>query len=145
MILSEIFVSFYFFPKIYYPVDKIAERIYENAEGNVALISEGEIHSSAFMFHLAKLDKNRTIVVYRPCVFYTIDDIQEFLKENNIYYLLLVEDGYGYENFEKIKNIELEEEFYYAKLYKYKEFDGKSMKRCNYVCLTREEICQREF
>jgi len=143
---SQIFISFYYLPTRHYPIDQIAEVVYKNTKGNVALISEGKIHSSAFMFHLAKLDRSRTIIVYRPCVFYAKgDQIQQFLKENNIYYLILVKDGYGYENFEKIEDVELEKEFDYAKLYKYKEFDGKGTKKCNYICLTEEEICYKEF
>jgi len=147
LLVSQIFISFYYLPRYNYPMHQIAEIVYNNSKGNVAIVSEkGKVHSSAFMFHLAKLDKNRTIIVYRPCVFYRKEgQIQQFLKENNIYYLILVKDGYGYENLEKIKDVELEKEFYYAKLYRYKGFDGKGTKKCNYICLTEEEICYREF
>ena len=147
LILSEVFVAFYFLPQYHYPIDQIAEVVYENTEGNVALVSEDGIHSAAFMFHLAKLDKNRTIMVYRPCVFNDKagDEIQQFLKERNIYYLILVEDGDFYENFEKIKNVRLEQEFFYAKLYRYELFDGQGTKKCNFICLTQEEICLKEL
>lgn len=147
LILSEVSVAFYFLPRYYYPIDQIAETVYKNTKGNVALVSEDGIHSAAFMFHLAKLDRNRTIMVYRPCVFNnkTEGEIQQFLKERNIYYLVLVEDGDYYENFEKIKNVQLEKEFFYAKLYRYEMFDGKGTKKCNYICLTQEEICFKEL
>lgn len=146
-IVAETFIAFYFLPRYHYPVDEIAETVYQNSKGNVAMVSEGDIYSSAFMFHLAKLDRNRTIIVYRPCVFFNITEEQmdNFLKENNIYYLILVEDGYGTENFGKIKNVTLEREFYKAKLYRYDGFDGKGLKKCNYVCLTQEEICLRDI
>jgi hypothetical protein len=147
LIISIFLISFYSLPRYHYPTEEIAEMVYNNSKGNVAFVSEGNVYSSAFMFYLSKLDKNRTIMVYRPCVFdnITTGHMDEFLKENNIYYLILVENGYGIENFVKIKNVTLEKQFDGTNLYRYDGFDGKGTKKCNYVCLTQEEICMRNL
>jgi 4-amino-4-deoxy-L-arabinose transferase-like glycosyltransferase len=148
LVVSQTLYTFYYLPRGIYPVKALAEKIYENPK-NVAMISEGgsTIHSSALMFEIAKLDEEKTIQVFRPCVFYNLNEneVQQFLKENNVYYLVLVEGGDGIENFSKFRNITLVNEFYYAKLYTYNQYSDLSKKKCNYVCLTEEKICYKEI
>lgn len=149
LIVVEMYLSyFYYLPRFNYPVDTLAKIVYENPVGNVAFVSEGSIYTSSFMFKLAELDRNRTIVVYRPCVFYnnTEDQIQQFLKENNIYYLISIENEVGYENFEKVKNITIKDRFSRIGLYVYNGFENRTnIKKCNYVCLTEQKICLKEW
>jgi len=139
----ECLYALYYLPLYHYPVKEIAEYVYENKIGNVAFVSEGKIYSSAFMFHIAQLDKERTIQVFRPCAFYYKNEtqIQQFLKENNIYYLVLTDDQNELEDFSRFKNVTLVKEFEHAKLYSFNLYDGKSDKKCNHICLTEEEIC----
>jgi 4-amino-4-deoxy-L-arabinose transferase-like glycosyltransferase len=147
LILPQFFVTYYTLPRSKYPMGEVADYVYRNTKGNVALITEGGVYASGFMFNLAKLDVNRNIIVFRHCVFYnkTEDNIQQFLRDNKIYYLILVKGEGGGENFSKIKNIELQKQFDSTQIYVYKNFDGTSQKRCNYVCLTDEEICNKKF
>lgn len=149
LLVIEMYLSyFYYLPRFDYPVDTLAKIVYKNPVGNVAFVSEGSIYTSSFMFKLAELDRDRTIVVYRPCVFYnkTEDQIQQFLKENNIYYLISIENEVGYENFEKVGNISLKERFSHIGLYVYDDFENRTnIKKCNYVCLTEQKICLKEW
>jgi hypothetical protein len=147
VLLTQLLITFLLLPRSIYPLDEISNILYEKTKGNIAFVSEGRVYSSAFMFKVAKLDDKRGIAFYRSCVFFnkTEDEIQNVLKENNIHYLILVRDGIGKENFEKIKNLELEQKFDNIELYKYREFEEKGGETCNFICLTNEKICLKEL
>jgi len=126
--------------------NEISKYIYDNIpeNGNVAMFSEGEFYSSTFMFPLAKLDENKNIVFYRPCVFYDkgADEIITYLKENNVYFVLADSDERGYDNIDKISDYLTEVSIDPVELYEFKEFDGhEKSEYCNYVCLTQQEYC----
>jgi len=134
-----------------YPqVEKISYEIYSTRpkNGNIAVFSEGGYRfSSNFAFYLARLDENKTIFLYRSCLFHnkTREEILDFFEKNNVFYVIAIPEMRGYENVNKIKeNLELIESGP-VELYKVKEFIPKQKEYCNYICLTEEEICTEYF
>jgi len=144
LVIFQVYASYDFLNKTRNPIKEVAEYIYENSDGNVAFISEqDEFYTSSFMFYLNTIDKERRMQVFRPCVFEekTEGDIQNFLKNNNIHYLVFIEDAKFSENFEKIKNINFENQIGLAKVYSLNGFMRKEGRKCNYICLTKETVC----
>jgi 4-amino-4-deoxy-L-arabinose transferase-like glycosyltransferase len=142
-----------FMPTVgHFPSDKVAEYAYENipAGGNIALLSdEDPLFSSVVMWHLRKLDENRTIAVYRPCLFdnKTGREMLNILDENNIYFIIYLKGSRNRQIEKIIDELELDFELEYnnlsARIYRYKNFVYKKQEAvCNYVCLTRQKICK---
>jgi len=130
-----------------YPIESLSKEIYYTLPpgANVAMFSEsGDRYSSAFMFNLATLDKNKTLFFYRPCLFYnkTRETIIDLIKKNNIYYIIAVPNQTGYENVKVIGDILELEKNQSIQIFKIKNFTFVDQKTyCNYVCLTNEMIC----
>jgi 4-amino-4-deoxy-L-arabinose transferase-like glycosyltransferase len=135
-------LDFHNYPEVEETSYEIYETLPEN--GNVGMFSEDTYtFSSSFIFHIAKLDQNKTIFFYRPCTFYdkTGKEIMEIIEKNNIYYIISIPESPGYENINKIKNnLELIKSDN-VELYKINNFRPKPMEYCNYICLTQEKIC----
>jgi len=138
---------------VYYPTQEVSQFVYENLPNgaNVAISSEKPYtFSSVYMFHLSVLNKNRSIIVYRPCAFdnKTSEEILTILKENNIYFILedlevndntfvkLIRNEVQEVQVDNIKNINL----YFVKNFTYTE----PTEKCNIICLTQEKICIKE-
>jgi len=136
-----------------YPQQQLAEHLYSDTPSgaSIAFFSDDEpAYSSAIMATLLHLDKNRTAVTIRSCVFgnKTKEDILKVLDEANTYFLV-------YSSWSKEKSIELikgniEKSFSVAEnnlttdVYIYKNFQNKKPEKpCNYICLTGEKICER--
>ena len=130
-----------------YPqIEKISYEIYSNLpkEANVAMFSESSNrYSSAFMFHLGSLDKDKNLFFYRPCKFYnkTREEILDLIEKNNVYHIIAIPGKVGYENVNKIEDKLRLVEDGPIELYEVKEFIPKQKEYCNYVCLTEEKIC----
>lgn len=149
LVLYVIITLFIFFHRInYYPFEYVANYVYKNnsINGNVAFISDDI--PSVFMWHLSTLDKNKTIRVYRGCMFdnKSSEEIIELLKDNNIYFVIY--STWGNNNqIEKIKgNLilvntigknDLMTEIYTFNNFRY----NPNKKICNYICLTKQKIC----
>ena len=134
-----------------YPeIEKISTTIHSTLpkNGNVAMISETSYKfSSAFTFYLARVDENKTIFFYRPCLFYnkTRGEILDLFEKNNVFYVIAIPKIEGYENVKKINEILELVESGPIELYKVKNFVQKQRKYCNYICLTEQEICTEYF
>jgi len=152
-LISYIVVTLYIFlPTIsYYPVETLANYIYENnsENGNIAMFSDFEpLHSSEVMWHLSQYDKNRTIRVYRSCIFTdkNKEEILELLQNNNIYFIVYSAWSND-KQIEKIKdNLTLVDTIDFkglvTEIYTFNDFRYDSnMKKCNYICLTKQTIC----
>jgi len=150
LLLVYLFVSIPFMLEcgyLSYPSKKIATAVYDYAKeknGNVAMFSEGDpLFSSVLMWHLAEIDKERKIRVLRACAFEnkTTDKIMLTLRENNVR-IIVNNKATEIINPMKLPNVTLLQSIQGTEIF---EIKGKSVgdKRCNYICLTREEICSR--
>lgn len=152
LILYVITTLYVFLPTInYYPVEFVANYIYENISenGNVATFSDIDpLHSSVVMWHLSQLDEDRKIRVYRTCVFdgKEKEEILELLKNNNIYFVIYstwsknnqiekIKDNLTLIN--KVNSNGLTTEIYAVDNFRY----DPNKKICNYICLTKQTIC----
>jgi len=152
LILYAIMTLFIFLTTInYYPEESVANYVYENISenGNVAFLSENKpFHSSTVMWYLSQLDKNKTIRVYRSCMFdnKSSEQILELLKNNNIHYIVYSKWGNN-NQLEKIKdNLTLAHEItnngLTTEIYVFDDFQyDPNKKACNYICLTEQTIC----
>ena len=147
VIFSVIFLlitSYYSLTKLVQPINETAKFIHENANGNIAFISEmNSFHTSSFMFYFEKIDRNRSKIIYRPCVFFNKSEgeINNFVVENNIEYFVFIEGNDKIETLNEIRDIDLKKQFGPAKVYVLKNFQIKPYQKCNYICLTEEKIC----
>jgi hypothetical protein len=131
-----------------YPIKDIISYSLDNIKGNIAIVSErGDIYSSAFMFEASKIDNNREVQFFRPCIFdnKTSKEITQLIIENNIEKFIYVKDATGSDNLPKIKNITLEKDFGSVLVYSFDNFEKNEFERCNFICLTREKICENNF
>jgi hypothetical protein len=148
ILLNVHFVTSYYLPN--YPVREVANYIYNNLprNANVALISEDgdKLYSSSFMFPLATIDKNKTIVFLRPCYFNnkTREEVLDILKNNGVYFVIVVKDIPEVKNYDKVLMIrdKLEKVFEknHVEVHRFKEYKPTS-KICNYICTTQEVLC----
>jgi len=140
-----------FLPRIVqYPTEKIAEFISKNNKhgGNVAVLSEDEpLYSSSLMWHMRMLDSEKNTRFYRSCIFdqQNRTEIISMLKENNIYFVVY-SSWSGDKTIEKIADkldlkFKLDVGGYETKVYSYKDFAYKDVKKCNFICLTKEAVC----
>jgi len=135
----------------YYPISETAREIYDNSPGGtgVAMLSEGDyFYSSALMFNLdsfdSKAEVKKELFVYRPCAFSGMnsDEITEFFKKNNIYYVVAVPGENGYESLDGIRGALTQALGGYVELYKTKDFElNVQSDYCNSICLIGEGIC----
>ncbi|MBL7206843.1 MAG: glycosyltransferase family 39 protein [Candidatus Aenigmarchaeota archaeon] len=133
----------------HYPIDEVAEKLFNNIPegGNIATFTDKDpVYSSAIMWHLRLLDKERKTAVYRKCIFdgKNSTEIEKILQENNIYFITKVKEDNEQINLENISlffnitknNITIE-------IYKYDGFFYEEKPFCNYICLTKEAICSK--
>lgn len=151
LIIYAIFSLYTFIPKVYYyPAKEISYQIYNSlpAGGNVAVFSEGDpFFSSVLMWHLRVLDEKRKIQVFRACIFdnKTGEEILQTIKDNNIH--TIVYQTWQPRNIEKLKpylkfRFKVSKNGFTTKVYEFKDFQLKQRERiCNFICLTRKEIC----
>jgi hypothetical protein len=133
----------------YVQVEPAAREIFDGLQngGNVAMLSEGDcFYSSAFMFYMSKLDKDKNVFVFRPCLFFEKNktEIINFFKSNNVRFVIAVPNEMGYEKVGEIKDSLNSIKTGYAELYSFKEYDYREMDEyCNYICLTEGEVCTK--
>lgn len=152
LFLYFVFSFLIFLPTIkYFPTEMVIDYIYKNIPngGNVALLSDDDpLFSSVVMWHLRKMDENRTISVYRPCLFFnkTRSEIIDIIENNNIYFIIYLKDSERkeIENIMNKLNLEFELEYdkWTAQVFRYRDFTLKEKPLCNYICLTKQKICK---
>ena len=143
-----------FYPTIQsYPQSEVADKIYKSlpAGASVSMFSDEEpLFSSALMSELLSMDKNKSLVIIRPCAFgnKTGEQITQILDESNTYFVVYSPWSQD-KSIGKIANL-LEPAFSVSgknlttEVYKYKNFQNKQPeKACNYICLTGEKICEK--
>lgn len=157
--LLIIFLLFYFIVSLstfiptiqYYPSKELSHQIFyllpKNA--NIALFSEADpLFSSVVMWHIRTLDKDKNVQIFRACIFNnkTPEEILQAIKENNIY-AIVYQTWNPNPQLENIKNeLKLASKVtsynFTTEIYIVKNFVSKEREKiCNYICLTREEIC----
>lgn len=134
----------------YYPVENITGKMMADipANSSIALLSdEDPAFSSVFMWYVALNDRNVTHKVYRPCAFDDMNatDMNKAFKENGVYYVVysewsshksidLIRDKLTYLFSETANGLKTD-------VYNYNEYSSITNSRCNYICLTQEQIC----
>jgi 4-amino-4-deoxy-L-arabinose transferase-like glycosyltransferase len=116
--------------------------------GNIAVLSDADpLFSSVVMWEVAKLDANRSVVVYRGCTFDGLTEEQAVarLKEAGIGSAIYARWG-GPGQLELVRDKldlvgSLEAGGKVADVYKVKSPSMPSLQLCNYVCLTGQKVC----
>jgi 4-amino-4-deoxy-L-arabinose transferase-like glycosyltransferase len=153
LVAGYFIISLYIFlPSIgFYPAGSVTEDLYSSLPegGNLGFISDADpLYSSVVMWHLRVLDNDRDVAVYRACVFdgKTREEIVEIIEKSNIAYLIYP----TWKETEAFELIEDELDLVFnvtngdmrTEVYKYRGFEFRERPdKCNYICLTQEEIC----
>jgi len=145
LIVSFYLIKTYLFPT--YPVQEVVEYVYSNLPNgaNVALLTEKDdtLFSSSFMFPMATLDQNKTVVFLRPCYFLnkTREEKIDILKESGTYFVIGIKDTPEYDNIIQIEDrLEKVLEKDIIEVYRFKDYTPTD-KICNYICTTGEIMC----
>jgi 4-amino-4-deoxy-L-arabinose transferase-like glycosyltransferase len=147
LVVSFYLIKTYLFPT--YPVQEVVEYVYSNLpdKANIALLTErgDTLYSSSFMFPVASLDENKTIMFLRPCYFWnkTGEETIGILKESGVYFVIGVKETPEYDNLIQIKD-ELEKvlEKDTIEVYRFKDYKPTD-NNCNYICTTGEILCTK--
>ena len=113
------------------------------------MTSENGLFSSAgIMVYLSQLDRDKKIQFFRHCTFNEMcpEEILNFSKENNIYYMVSTNPQFPEfeKNTQKLLNsggFELEKTIGEAKIYRQKNYTHKNTQiRKNYICILNKWI-----
>ncbi|OGI15847.1 hypothetical protein A3K63_00600 [Candidatus Micrarchaeota archaeon RBG_16_49_10] len=146
LITTQAYFSYILLDKFNEPIEKVANYIFDKVNGNVGIISENnKFYSSAVMFYFAKNDEKRETQLFRPCLFdnKTTSETNNILRENNVEYLILVENGDTRNNTYGFENITLEKKFGSATVYRVNSFEKNDNPRCTYICVLNGKICEK--
>jgi len=133
------------------PIKETSEYIYSNLpEGaNIGMISEnGRFSSAAIMVYISQLDQEKEVQFFRSCIFNEMssEEILNFSKENNIYYMVSTKPQIPEfeKNIQKLldsNGFELEKTIDEAKIYRQKNYTHKNIQiRKNYICILNKWI-----